>query len=306
METLLRRQLWLVDAAAVAIAAIVSAHAVATVIAGACGNHPARGAWPSARTDHLQAAPAKTIEVILQRHIFCSACPPASAPVPAGLDPAAHRGPRPTALALRLVAVMYAPPPIDPRWSLAIIRDDDARTTAPAVLGSLVRAATVDQIDQTRVYLDFGAGRREFLDLLAPAPAANAASKSPAPARAAGAIAAPARDGILRTGERQYDIRRSTLDAWLGNLPLLASVVRVMPEIRDGKGAGIRLMSIRPEGPFAALGLRNGDVIAAINGLEMNSVEQALDAYLKLRGASHISLAVERGGQRLNQEYSIH
>jgi general secretion pathway protein C len=45
--------------------------------------------------------------------------------------------------------------------------------------------------------------------------------------------------------------------------------------------------------------------MVAINGLELSSPEQAIEAYVKLRNAGHLSLAVERAGQRINQEYSI-
>ena len=91
----------------------------------------------------------------------------------------------------------------------------------------------------------------------------------------------------------------------LGNLGQLATEVRVLPETRDGRGAGVRLLAIRPESPLAAIGLASGDVIVAINGLELSSPDQAIEAYVKLRNAGHLSLAIERAGQRINQEYWI-
>ena len=100
-------------------------------------------------------------------------------------------------------------------------------------------------------------------------------------------------------------VERRTLDAWLGDLGRGANEVRVMPETRDGKPAGLRLVGIRSGGLFAALGLRNGDVIQAINGLDLDSPDHALETYLKLRGASHISIAADRGGGRINLEYDI-
>ena len=51
----------------------------------------------------------------------------------------------------------------------------------------------------------------------------------------------------------------------------------------DGKAAGFRLFSVRPDGPFAKIGLQNSDVISAINGLEMTSPEKALEVYTKLK-----------------------
>src|SRR5262245_15745270 len=75
------------------------------------------------------AAPVytKQVEEILKRNIFCSACPPI-------LGKPAEEGPAPapplqrTALNLKLLAIMFAPPPVDPHWSVAIIRDNDSKS----------------------------------------------------------------------------------------------------------------------------------------------------------------------------------
>jgi type II secretory pathway component PulC len=114
------------------------------------------------------------------------------------------------------------------------------------------------------------------------------------------------RDGIRRTGERQYEVERSTLEAWLGNLPRLAGEARIIPELRDGRSAGFRLMGVRRDGALDAIGLRSGDVIVAINGFEMNGPDQAIAAYVNLRRVGHISIALERGGRKVDQDYAIH
>ena len=51
--------------------------------------------------------------------------------------------------------------------------------------------------------------------------------------------------------------------------------------------------------------LLNGDVVSAINGLEMNSPDQALLAYTKLKTANHLSVAIERNGQKITKDYNI-
>jgi general secretion pathway protein C len=85
----------------------------------------------------------------------------------------------------------------------------------------------------------------------------------------------------------------------------LAKGARIVPETRDGKAAGFRLFSIRPEGPFAKIGLQNGDVISAINGLDMSSPDKALEVYTKLKTANHLSVGVERNGQKITKDYNI-
>lgn len=111
--------------------------------------------------------------------------------------------------------------------------------------------------------------------------------------------------GIRKLGEGRYEIKRSAMALALGNLALLSGSVRVAPDVRAGKPFGFRLFSIAPDGPFAKLGLRDDDVLLSINRLDIATAEQALEAYGKLKTASHLVLGVMRGGHRIALEYWI-
>jgi general secretion pathway protein C len=116
---------------------------------------------------------------------------------------------------------------------------------------------------------------------------------------------------VLRSGnpsdqvDHRYEVQRSTLNSVLGNLALLSRSARIVPEVRAGRPAGSRLFAVRPDGPFAKIGLQNGDVIASINGLEMTSPEKALELYAKLKSANHLDLGLERNGQKISSDYTI-
>lgn len=304
METLLGKYLGAVDLAVIALCAIFGARATATAIESSFV-----GGIPSAKhaaRPVASASPAvytKQVEEILRRNIFCSTCPPIL-PVPA--TPGAPVVPelQRTSLPLKLLAVMFAPPPADPRWSMAIIRDNDAKTAGPYTIGSTLRETTVSEIDEVRVYLDFGGGRIEYLELLdrqQPAPGTPAA----APTAPSDPFAAELDKGIRKTGANSYEVQHSTLDALLGNMGALSRAARIVPEMRDGKSIGFRLFSIKPDGPFGKIGLQNGDVISAINGLEMNSPDKALEVYTKLKTANHLSVGLERNGQKITEDYNI-
>jgi general secretion pathway protein C len=306
VETLLRKYLWAVDGLVIALCMIFLARATSTAVERkmlSTGPAPK----PVVRAPVAVAAPVytKQVEEILKRNIFCSACPPILG-VPEDLNKPPQAPPlQRTSLNLKLLAIMFAPPPADPRWSVAIIRDNDAKSAGPFNVGSKIRDATVDDIVEDRVYLDFGGGRREYLDLLdrpQPAPGAPVAA---APATPTDPLAAELDKGVKKIGEHNYEVQRSTLDSLLGNMGALAKGARIVPETKDGKPAGFRLFSIRPDGPFAKIGLLNGDVVSAINGLEMNSPDQALLAYTKLKTANHLSVAIERNGQKITKDYNI-
>jgi general secretion pathway protein C len=305
METLLRKYLSFVDLAVIAICAVFGARATATKIGAvfessvpAAKHAPKPPPAPASTTVY-----SKQVEEILNRNIFCSGCPPILAKVETG-GPAPPPPLQKTSLPIKLLAVMYAP--TDPKWSMAIIRDNEDKSSGPFGVGSKVREATIDQIDETRVYLDFGGGRREFLELLDTAPTPNApVAAKPADTGPKDPLAEALQKGIKKTGANSYEVQHATLDSLLGNMAALSKAARIVPEMKDGKSAGFRLLSIKPDGPFGVIGLQNGDIISAINGLEMTSPDKALEVYTKLKTANHLSVGLERNGQKVTMDYNI-
>jgi general secretion pathway protein C len=304
METLLRKYLSLVDLAVIALCAVFGARATATAIeAGFVGGIPSTKHAPKpAPVASSTTVYSKQVEEILNRNIFCSTCPPILAPPETG-GPAAPPPLQKTSLPLKLFAIMFAP--TAPEWSMAIIRDNDDKSSGPYGVGSKIREATIDQIDETRVYLDFGGGRREYLELLdTPAPPPNAPAAA-APAAAKDPLAEALDKGIKKTGPNSYEVQHATLDSLLGNMAVLSKAARIVPEMKDGKSAGFRLLSIKSDGPFGKIGLQNGDIISAINGLEMTSPDKALEVYTKLKTANHLSVGLDRNGQKVTMDYNI-
>src|SRR5260221_3213510 len=137
METLLRKYLWAIDLAVIAICAIFSARATATVIE----TRLARGALPAKPAPRVASAAPKTVygrqfEDILKRNVFCSPCPPIlPPPVAADSGPPQPSAPQRTTLPIALLAIMFAPPPADPRWSMAIIRDTEQKSAGGVGIG---------------------------------------------------------------------------------------------------------------------------------------------------------------------------
>jgi hypothetical protein len=111
--------------------------------------------------------------------------------------------------------------------------------------------------------------------------------------------------GIRKLGDRHYEIKRATLEQALGNLAGLSNLVRASLEVHAGKSLGFRLSAIPDDGPFAQLGLKNGDVLLAVNGLSVASLDEALEVYRKLRTARHLVLGLHRGGHEVTQTYTI-
>jgi type II secretory pathway component PulC len=230
---------------------------------------------------------------VVRRNVFCSRCPA----VEAALESTAR--PRASPLALRLVAVNLA----IPRWrghSSVVLRDTERQLTGAFRLHERVRGATIVAITPTRVLLDRD-GDQEVLDLLIRAPPQPQAADPPAPLPRDPFNEAVAH-GITAIGPHSRTIDRATLAMALANIGQLSASARVAPERRAGRAPALRFYSVTPGGPFAQLGFRSGDRLVSINGLELGD---PLGVYQRLQAAGHVTVDLERDGQRLAEEYDI-
>ena len=73
----------------------------------------------------------------------------------------------------------------------------------------------------------------------------------------------------------------------------------------DGGADGLILSSIKPGSIFRKMGLRNGDILTGVDGEKIESVDNALAFYEKLKLSSHIALQLKRRGQLKTIEYNI-
>ena len=282
MELLLRRHLWVIDLIAIAIAAALAGHATAMRIASMLpgpGAHAPAGRRPGAPAPLGTAD--KAIAGIIGRHLFCSAC-------------GDEAPPEQSRRSLALLAIMFAPPPLDPRWSMAVVRDDEAGLTGPFFTGDRLGDATVTAIENVRVVLDVGGARREYLELLGERP--------PGPPNARVAPARALTDGVRKTGPHSYEVRRAYIEQLGGMTPPWP---RFVPEIRDGQPVGFRLYGIRAGSPPVWLGLAEGDLLLQANGRSLATPDAALAAFTTLRTADHVGLLLERDRDQIRLDYLI-
>jgi general secretion pathway protein C len=305
VETLLRKYLWAVDLAVVALCATFLGMSASGAVESKLASMAVPPRIAPAKPPKPDSKPAfnKDPTALLKRNMFCSTCPPIfeEAAIDTGLVVEQETK---TALPLAVLAIMFAPPPNGIKWSIAVMRDTEAKIMGAYPVGGKIHGATVTGILETRVYLD-NAGKPEYIDLFeAPAPPPQAVAAAAAPDKN-DALAMDLANGIKKLSENKYELQRNTLESVLGNINLLSRSARIVPEMKDGKAAGFRLFAVRPDGPFAMIGMQNGDIISSINGLEITSPEKALEVYAKLKSASHLSLGMERNSQKVTKEYNI-
>lgn len=107
----------------------------------------------------------------------------------------------------------------------------------------------------------------------------------------------PLFDTIEKLDDMHYKLPRKTAAALLADPMKYGKQARIVPSLRNGQPFGLKLYAIRPSSVFAKLGLSNGDTIHAINGLEITSIDKALEVYAKLEDAGQLTLELTRRGR---------
>jgi general secretion pathway protein C len=102
--------------------------------------------------------------------------------------------------------------------------------------------------------------------------------------------------------QNRRTVRRSTATPTVQqvvqqNAASFTDVVRPQPYMPNGQLKGYRIYPGRNRQQFAALGLRPGDLVTAINGMSLNNPTQGMQLFRSLGDATQVSLTVERNGE---------
>jgi general secretion pathway protein C len=133
--------------------------------------------------------------------------------------------------------------------------------------------------------------------------------KTPTPRRPTSPMMPPPPGGgdnrIQKISDTESVIERSMVNELLSNPTQFIRSVRVRPHREGGKVVGYKLRRFRSNSPLAKLGAQKGDIIHAVNGVELNSVDKALGAYQSMRSANDLTFSITRGGKPMDLKVSI-
>jgi general secretion pathway protein C len=214
-------------------------------------------------------------------------------------------------------------------YSLALLVDSGSKQTHIARVGDVIKeSAEIVEILRDRVILRNG-GRLEFIRL------ENSISGNPAQHRTLAAVRRPSKaipklpkpvtaksdlelnakgpkenakpiaDGVDQTGPDSYRIDRGVLDRELGDPKKLARQGSIIPNFKDGKKQGVKLVGLTPGSVYSKIGIRSGDVVHGINGKKIVSQNQLLEMLKTMREANNIELEVERRGKKKTIRYEV-
>lgn len=127
----------------------------------------------------------------------------------------------------------------------------------------------------------------------------------PGPSKAKAKGKANYKDWIKRTSANEYNIDRTMLMEELNDLSKLGTQARVVPNYKGGKYEGFKLIGVRPNSLYRAIGIRSGDIVKEVNGHELNSPNKAIKLFDELKTESAIAVQVERGGRAVQLHYKV-
>ena len=111
-------------------------------------------------------------------------------------------------------------------------------------------------------------------------------------------------DDVVRVDQGTWRVKRDLITEQFADLGTLSRQVRVVPHTIQGRPSGFRLTRLRP-GLLQRIGLINGDVLQRVNGLDINSPEEALKAYQAVQSESTVRLEILRRNSPTTLTYEI-
>ena len=305
---MLKRYFWLAYLLLVTAAAVMAADIAKGYVTMRLS---APSVQPAARVSGVATPAVKRMTladytVISERNLF-NANPPSGDPAPMAEAEVVEEEVQPTQLRLRLIGIVAGNLP---QQQYAII-EDLQRSGAQDLyqIGDVVQRAAIIDIWPECVLLDTSRQREKLcFDYDDSAPDANG---RPSPPRgrntrndAAALSEGAAGDDVVRVDQGTWRVKRNLITEQFTDLGTLSRQVRVTPHMIQGKPSGFRLTRLRP-GLLQQIGLINGDVLQRVNGLDINSPEEALKAYQAVQNEPTVRLEILRRNSPTTLTYEI-
>ena len=184
------------------------------------------------------------------------------------------------------------------RETFALVRHMTKQEERVFRLGDMVfDAGRLVEVGKERAFIVINNKKVELLTPMTPPASQPAGQPSTGIPHTATAVAS--------TGGGSYVIDQRALNAALDNPAQAMSDARLLPSQKDGKVEGFRASEVKPNGVFAMIGIKNGDVLLRLNDFPMDSPDKALQSFIALKGQNRLKLDIIRDGQPQTFNYDI-
>lgn len=185
----------------------------------------------------------------------------------------------------------------DEENAYAVIEDERERRQQLYRIGDTIQSATLKMILREKVVLSVN-GKDEILEI-----EKQETGKSSGNLAAKNEQRSDSRPMTPRT--QRISLRRSMLENATQNVTELMKDVSIQPYFENGIPGGLRLSRITRNSIFRRMGLRQGDIIVGVDGQNIQSVDDALGLYNRLKSASNVKLEIKRRGRPTILDYRI-
>ncbi|OGR29717.1 MAG: general secretion pathway protein GspC [Desulfuromonadaceae bacterium GWB2_53_15] len=181
------------------------------------------------------------------------------------------------------------------RETFALVRNNSKQEERVFRLGDMVfDAGRLVEVKKEQAFIVVGGKKVELLTPLTPPSAAPPTQ----PAAHVGVA-------VSSAGSGNFVIDQRALNAVLDNPSQAMTDARLLPSQKDGKVEGFRASEVKPNGLFAMIGIKNGDVLLRLNDFPIDSPDKALQSFITLKGQSRLKLDLIRDGQPVTFNYDI-
>jgi len=110
----------------------------------------------------------------------------------------------------------------------------------------------------------------------------------------------------VQTGPQRWRLSRALVDEQIARRAALAVETGEWPvQNATGQWSGVRLSSIDADGPLHAAGIRDQDLLVAVNGVPIKQALASPAQLLALRNAKTVKIVIKRGGVVRNHTYDL-
>ncbi len=198
-----------------------------------------------------------------------------------------------TELGLNLVGVVCGPP----AFSRAIIMDVKGNSLDRYMIGQTVAGARVESIGEDAVILLHN-GREKMLKLKVSGRGSESSSRAPL-AQSSGVA------GGVGPSEHSGTQAHPAAPSRLGRVETILRQAVIKPHTVDGRVEGLRLTGLDDIPAAREFGLKNGDIINAVNGHTVTSKQKAFQVLMKARSQPQISIEMSRGDKTRRLSFDL-
>lgn len=190
----------------------------------------------------------------------------------------------------------------DPAWAFASLSPALGEPAVLRRIGERIGGWQVDRIEWDRVWLRGGGGRCAVGMHFGAAEARASRGKGDEPWR----LPAEIIDGIDKRGATERSIEKSVVPALFERAGALLAGLHIEPVKQGDAVVGLELGEIRVDSLLEQLGVESGDVVLALDGEDVTTLEALVKALADARENERIVAKLQRKGEAFELRVGTH